>query len=56
MDLFKAAGKLVLTIDYVALPEHVSLAYQRSRNKGFVPLATVRALDRLTVNRGNEPD
>ena len=56
LDLFRAAAKLVLTVDYVTLPEHVGLSYRKSRDRGFVPLATVRALDQLTVNLGYEPD
>ena len=56
LDLFRSAGKLVLTVDYADSPEKVREAYRRSRAKGYVPFVTVRGLDQLTVNQGNEPD
>jgi len=56
LDLFKNAGKLVLTVDYATTPSHVNDAYARSQAKGYVPFVTVRHLDRLTVNPGHEPD
>lgn len=56
LDLFRKAGKLVLTIDYATTPEHVSDAYAKSRARGYVPFVTVRDLDQLTINPGHEPD
>ena len=56
LDLFRNAGKLVLTVDYATTPGHVDDAYARSQAKGYVPFVTVRDLDRLTVNPGHEPD
>jgi len=56
LDLFKAAGKLVLTIDYASTPTHVDDAYAKSQAKGYVPFVTVRDLDELIVNPGHEPD
>ena len=56
LDLFKNAGKLVLTIDYAATPAHVDDAYSKSRAKGYVPFVTSRELDKLTINPGQEPD
>lgn len=56
LDLFVDAGKLVLTVDYTSDDENVDLAYSRVLAKGYVPLATVRDLDRLTVNGGHQPD
>jgi cysteinyl-tRNA synthetase len=56
LDLFRAAGKLVLTVDYAAAPAHVDDAYAKSQAKGYVPYVTVRDLDRLVVNPGHEPD
>ena len=56
LDVFKDAGKLVLTVDYASKPENVDQAYSRALAKGYVPLATVRALDRLTLNAGHQPD
>ena len=45
------AGKSVFTIDYVAGGKAIE-AYKRSRREGFKPYATVRELDRLTINKG----
>ena len=56
LDVFKNAGKLVLTIDYAATPEHVADAYAKSRTKGYVPFVTGRDLDELTINAGHGPD
>jgi cysteinyl-tRNA synthetase len=56
LDMFKNAGKLVLTIDYATLPAHVDDAYAKSLRMGYVPFVTVRDLDQLTVNPGHEPD
>lgn len=51
----RAAGKLVLSTDYAVQAAHVADAYTRSRAAGFVPYVTVRALDRMTVNAGWDP-
>ncbi|MBI4470938.1 MAG: endo alpha-1,4 polygalactosaminidase [Acidobacteria bacterium] len=56
LDVLKRAGKLVLTIDYETTPAHIDDAYAKSRAKGYVPFCTVRALDRLIINPGHEPD
>jgi TolB protein len=56
LDLFRRAGKLVLTVDYATTSRHVDDAYARSRARGFVPFVTVRDLDRLTIHAGHEPD
>jgi cysteinyl-tRNA synthetase len=56
LDVFKSAGKLVLTVDYATTPAHVDDAYAKSQAKGYVPLVTVRDLDQSTVNPGHEPD
>ncbi len=56
LDMFKNAGKLVLTIDYATTSVHVDDAYAKSQAKGYVPFVTVRDLDQLTVNPGHEPD
>ena len=56
LDLFKDAGKLVLTVDYATTPAHVGDAYARSLARGYVPFVTVRDLDQLTINPGHEPD
>jgi cysteinyl-tRNA synthetase len=56
LDLFRNAGKLVLTVDYAITPAHVDDAYAKAQAKGYVPFVTVRDLDRLTINPGHEPD
>ncbi len=56
LDLFKNAGKAVLTTDYATTPAHIDDAYAKSQAKGYVPFVTVRDLDRLIINPGHEPD
>jgi TolB protein len=56
LDLFKNAGKLVLTVDYASTPAYIDDAYAKSLAKGYVPFVTVRDLDQLTINPGHEPD
>jgi len=56
LDLFKNAGKLVLTVDYATTPAHVDDAYAKSQAKGYVPFCAVRDLDWLTINPGHQPD
>lgn len=56
LDLFKQAGKLVLVIDYVTRQDLIDDFYARARARGYVPYATVRDLDRLTIHSGHEPD
>lgn len=59
LDLYRAAGKLVLTLDYAdyrVVPAYVDDAYTRSQARGYVPFCTVRALDELIINPDHEPD
>ncbi|MDD2716646.1 MAG: endo alpha-1,4 polygalactosaminidase [Candidatus Wallbacteria bacterium] len=56
LDVFKKGGKLVLVIDYVTKQEKIDDFYNKAKAKGYVPYATVRPLDKLTVNQGHEPD
>jgi cysteinyl-tRNA synthetase len=56
LDQWVEAGKLVLTIDYTARPEQISDAYYRSHDRGYVPYVTDRALGRMRINPGFEPD
>ncbi|WIG92991.1 endo alpha-1,4 polygalactosaminidase [Myxococcus sp. SDU36] len=51
----RAAGKLVLSTDYAVQAAHIADAYTRARAAGFVPYVSVRALDRMTVNAGWDP-
>jgi cysteinyl-tRNA synthetase len=56
LDLFRAAGKLVLTVDYATTAANVDEAYARSRARGYIPFVSQRDLDHLTINPGHEPD
>jgi Predicted extracellular endo alpha-1,4 polygalactosaminidase or related polysaccharide hydrolase len=56
LDVFKQAGKLVLVIDYVTQQNLIDDFYSKAKAKGYVPYATVRSLDRVTINPGHEPD
>jgi cysteinyl-tRNA synthetase len=56
LDRYVAAGKLVLTVDYTQRSTHVEDAYRRARERGYVPYATVRPLDRMVINRGLDPN
>jgi endo-alpha-1,4-polygalactosaminidase (GH114 family) len=47
LDIFLAAGKLVLVVDYASSQEMVRDAYTRSRARGYVSTVTVVDLDRL---------
>lgn len=56
LDVFKQAGKLILVIDYVTQKDLIDDFYSKAISKGYVPYATVRDLDQLTINPGHEPD
>lgn len=56
LDVFAAAGKLVLVIDYVTEQDLIDDFYSKASAKGYVPYATNRDLDALTINSGHEPD
>ena len=68
LDVFKEAGKLVLTINYpFACSEKepcfnrktrrkINIAYRKSRGNGYIPYCTVRNLNYLTINPGYRPD
>ncbi len=56
LDQFRKEGKLVLVTDYVRKPENIDDFYAKAKAKGYVPYATVRDLDSLTINHGHEPD
>ncbi|MBN2007675.1 MAG: endo alpha-1,4 polygalactosaminidase [Anaerolineae bacterium] len=56
LDVFRDAGKLVLTVDYATTRAHIDDAYGKSQSHGYVPFVTVRDLDQLTINPGHEPD
>lgn len=52
---FLAAGKLVLVIDYVRVQADIDDFYAKAQAQGFVPYASDRGLDQLTVNPGHAP-
>lgn len=56
LDVFRRANKLVLVIDYVTQRDLISDFYSKAIEKGYVPYATTRDLDVLTINSGHEPD
>lgn len=56
LRLFQAAGRQVLSVDYVTRRKKIRRYYRETRRHGYVGFATVRALDRPTVNRGFKPD
>jgi cysteinyl-tRNA synthetase len=55
LDRFKKAGKLVLVTDYVTQTSLINDFYKKALAKGYVPYATVRDLNRITINKGHEP-
>jgi len=56
LDVFRGAGKLVLCTDYVTEDNLIDDFYAKAIAKGYVPYATTRELDTLTINKGHEPD
>jgi cysteinyl-tRNA synthetase len=54
--VFKGAGKLVLVTDYVTKKSRIDDFYAKAEARGYVPYATVRDLNFLTINPGHEPD
>lgn len=53
LDKFTAAGKTVLSVDYLTDSDKIDDFYDRAEDKGYIPYATVRDLDELTVNEGH---
>ncbi len=51
----RAAGKLVLTVDYANQAGNIADAYTRSRAASFVPYCSVVSLDVMRVNPGWDP-
>lgn len=56
LDVFKQAGKLVLTVDYAGSTKNINDAYRKSNAKGYVPYVSTRDLDRMFIYTGHEPD
>jgi cysteinyl-tRNA synthetase, unknown class len=57
LDRFRrnSRGKLVLTVDYATRPDLVRMAYQRARDKAYIPYVTCVELNGLQFNSGFEP-
>jgi cysteinyl-tRNA synthetase len=55
LDRFKAAGKVVLVIDYVTQKPLIDDFYTKARARGYIPYASDRELDKLTINAGHDP-
>ncbi len=55
LRMFGDAGGVVLSIDYVTQSGLIDDFYSTAQAEGFVPYASVRDLDRLTINPGHEP-
>ncbi len=56
LDRFKQAGKPVFVIDYVTRQARIDEFYRKAHNHGYIPYATRRDLDVLTINPGHAPD
>lgn len=56
LDIFKQENKLVLVIDYVTNPQYIDDFYSKAKTKKYVPYATVRDLDYLTINPNQKPN
>lgn len=56
LDRFKEAGKPVLVTDYVTQRDKIDAFYRKAEVHGYIPYATRRDLDVLTINRGHAPD
>ncbi len=55
LDAFVTEGKLVLSVDYLTEADKIDDYYDRAVDHDYIPYATVRELDALTVNAGHEP-
>lgn len=56
LDVFKKAGKLVLTIEYPTENEKINSVFKNAAERGYVPYVTVRSLNALTIYPGHERD
>ncbi|PJK27561.1 hypothetical protein CVT23_21865 [Minwuia thermotolerans] len=55
LDMARAAGKPVLLVEYPETAANIARVYEKGRAAGYLPYATVRPLDRMTVNAGFDP-
>ncbi|MBI2252029.1 MAG: endo alpha-1,4 polygalactosaminidase [Armatimonadetes bacterium] len=54
LDVFKAAGKIVLSIDYAVTQAKIDDAYEKASLKGYIEFCTIRDLSRIP-NNGHIP-
>lgn len=52
LEVYQASGMPVFAVDYVTAQSKVERFYEEAQAHGFVPYATVRDLDTLTINAG----
>jgi cysteinyl-tRNA synthetase len=55
LDVYLGMGIPVFAVDYVTNPAKVDRFYEEAEARGYIPYATLRDLDRLTINTGHEP-
>ncbi len=55
LNIFRDTGKVVLAVDYVQDQDKVESFYELARKEGYIPYATIRDLDTLTINESQEP-
>lgn len=56
LDKFKESDRLVLVVDYVTESDLIDDFYANAYDKGYIPYATTRELDQITINPNHEPD
>ena len=49
MQPFLKAHKPVMAIDYVTQPDKIDDFYAKAKSTGYIPYATVRNLEKLTI-------
>ncbi len=55
LDVFAAAGKAVLAIDYLTQRSKIDRFWELASDRGYVPYVSRRELDRLTIPAGHAP-
>jgi cysteinyl-tRNA synthetase len=56
LDQYALAGKTVLAVDYLTVGPKIRTFYTNARQKHYVPYATRRNLDKLTINGAFPPN
>ncbi len=56
LDIFKNAGKTVLVLEYPTQTGLINDFYSKAIAKNYIPYATIRDLNALTINSNHEPD